>query len=80
VRRPDSAESCRRGRRLDQGKFDEPTGPGQASIRRLRRTLSIVPVTPQEQHRAELFLDVLKAIGIILAGFPAAAINALVAR
>jgi len=42
--------------------------------------LSIVPAGERDQHRAEICLDILKALGIILAGFLVAAINALVAK
>jgi hypothetical protein len=60
--------------------YKRGSGPNQKTIRRFRYPLSIVPANAQEQHRAEFYLDVLKVIGIVLAGFLVAAINALVAK
>jgi hypothetical protein len=45
-----------------------------------RRSIQIRAANDQEARRAEICLDILKAIGIVLAVFLAAAINALVAH
>jgi len=45
-----------------------------------RRSIQITAANDREARRAEIFLDILKAIGIVLAVFLAAAINALVAH
>jgi hypothetical protein len=46
----------------------------------LRLPMSVVPATAEEARRAEICLDVLRALGIVVAVFLIAAINALVAR
>jgi hypothetical protein len=60
--------------------YKRGSGAQAVSIQRFRRKFTIVPASEEEQRRAEACLDFLKAIGILLAGFLVAAVDALIAK
>jgi hypothetical protein len=60
--------------------FKRGTGPDQQSFRYFWRSITCIPATNSQARWAARWIDVLRAVGIVLAIFLVAAINALVAK
>jgi hypothetical protein len=60
--------------------YQRGTGDGQGSSDYFGCKNVCVPASPQMAHKAGICLDILKALGIVLAVFLVAALNALIAR
>jgi hypothetical protein len=63
-------------RLLDNIRF----GQGAQTIRYFGREIMCIPASPRRARIAEIYLDILKVLGIILAAFLVAAVNALIAH
>jgi hypothetical protein len=60
--------------------YQRGRGEGAQSIRYFGREIMCIPASPRRARIAEIYLDILKVLGIILAAFLVAAVNALIAH